>query len=214
MEKRKPTALVHDPVRGGASLESIKTEECPDDLRRSIFQGQEVITWHRIKDFQLVSLKLLAEKLLLGCTSYQRKSVLPLFVPGEIATTKLTFRRRVVLYASPNNPGADAVAQRIRKGSVGIELSQTPATSDGDGAPPGATHMLLYLAHATYLGKEGERLAEELRRARASQVSVVMVRHAPPLIILSHVACLARSRRLCLLRRVAATRKRHDQRRL
>ena len=61
MQKSKPLALVHDPVRGGAPLEFIRDEECPnDELRRGVFVNQatgephDVIVWHRIKDFQLV----------------------------------------------------------------------------------------------------------------------------------------------------------------
>ena len=65
VEKKKPITLVHDPVRGGAKLDFIRDEECPDELRGSVFDGRSVIEWHRIKDFQLVSLKLLAQQLLL-----------------------------------------------------------------------------------------------------------------------------------------------------
>ena len=36
-----------------------------------------MIEWHRIKDFQLVSLKLLAEQLLLGCPREVRSFLLP-----------------------------------------------------------------------------------------------------------------------------------------
>ena len=49
MKKRKPIALMHDPFKGGASLETIKAGECPDDLRGSIFDHRDVIAWHRIK---------------------------------------------------------------------------------------------------------------------------------------------------------------------
>ena len=51
----KPLVLVHDPFRGGATLEFIKAEECPSDLLDGIFllpgsnKEREVITWHRIK---------------------------------------------------------------------------------------------------------------------------------------------------------------------
>ena len=49
VEKKKPLTLVHDPVRGGASIEVIKNEECPDDLRAPVFRGREIIPWLRIK---------------------------------------------------------------------------------------------------------------------------------------------------------------------
>jgi len=51
----KPLVLVHDPVRGGATLEFIKAEECPSDLHNGTFlrpgsgEERDVITWHRIK---------------------------------------------------------------------------------------------------------------------------------------------------------------------
>ena len=60
MEKSKPLALVHDPVRGGAPLDFIRDEECPAEMKRGVFVSQatdephDVIVWHRIKDFQLV----------------------------------------------------------------------------------------------------------------------------------------------------------------
>ena len=46
--KAKPLSLVYDPVRGGATLQTIKEEECPDELK-PIFDGRKVIEWHRIK---------------------------------------------------------------------------------------------------------------------------------------------------------------------
>ena len=46
--KAKPLALVHDPVRGGATLETIKEDECPMELQ-GIFNGRKIIEWHRIK---------------------------------------------------------------------------------------------------------------------------------------------------------------------
>ena len=41
----KPITLVHDPVRGGATVEHIMTEECPEELRRPIFGRRDVIVW-------------------------------------------------------------------------------------------------------------------------------------------------------------------------
>ena len=49
VQKQKPIALVHDPVRGGAPLEVIRNEECPDELRALVFNGRDVIEWHRVK---------------------------------------------------------------------------------------------------------------------------------------------------------------------
>ena len=49
IEKQKPIALMFDQVRGGEQLEVIRADECPEDLRRPIFDGREVIEWHRIR---------------------------------------------------------------------------------------------------------------------------------------------------------------------
>ena len=70
LEVDKPIALMHDSAvyhKSHMSLQAIKQQECPDDLRGPIFNGRDVIEWHRIKDFQMVSLKLLAAEMLLGC---------------------------------------------------------------------------------------------------------------------------------------------------
>ena len=160
--------LVHDNVRGGATLDVIENEECPEDLRDAIFRDRRIIEWHRSKDFQLVSLKMIAEQLLLGCPVYRDEQSLPLFVPGEIASQRIAFRKPVVLYASPNNPGAAAIASRLADAAKRLTIVSQPAPADGDGGPPGATHLLLYLTSQTFVGDVGEALAEEIRRARAA----------------------------------------------
>ena len=50
--RRKPHVLVHDSasyLSTHATLEKIREEECPDDLRGPIFDGHGVIPWHRIR---------------------------------------------------------------------------------------------------------------------------------------------------------------------
>ena len=177
--KQKRISLVYDPVRGGAPLEALKHDECPVELRGPIFDARHVVEWHRIRDFQLRSLTLLAEQLLLGCPSYASKPQLPLFVPGELAQQRLGFPSAVALYASPNNPGAAETAARLRDGTLGLSVTDTPAPPAG-GKPPGATHMLLYLCQQTYLGRPGELLAAELREARAAGVATVMLHENDP----------------------------------
>ena len=98
----KPLALVHDPAKAGATLASIRDEECPVELRSDVFRNQTVIEWHRVKDFQQVSLKLLAERVLLGCPR-RASSVAPLtriglYVPGELPLQRMRFPRNVLLH--------------------------------------------------------------------------------------------------------------------
>ena len=101
--KNKHIALMFDPVKGGAPLEVIKEDECPEHLLGPIFMcpdrvtPRKVITWHRIKDFQLVSLKLLTEQMLLGCATYANliDAGLPLYLPNEISARQLMFSKKV-----------------------------------------------------------------------------------------------------------------------
>ena len=151
-----------------------------------------------------MSLKLLVEQLLGSCpqemvrwevdTSHGLDSK-GLFVPGELQHQRLELQTRVVVYVSPHNPGALAVARDFASAMDGaIEVVQDAeliAASIADGGietdqqrtrkvhdqQPTVTHFLLYLNDQTYLNAEGERLAEELRRARAagSKIEIVMV---------------------------------------
>ena len=196
LAKAKPITLMHDPVRGGGSLEFIKNEECDTELR-GIFEGRDIIVWHRIKvrapcltccasalhacthapscvlrqAFQDMSLQLLCEQLLLSCPTYATAKSLPLYVPGEVTLQRIQFSRPVVLYASKNNPGAAAAAAMLVEGVDALSVAEVPPALGG----VAATHFLLYLAHETYVGEAGDALAEELREARANHLPLVML---------------------------------------
>ena len=118
--------------------------------------------------FQLVTLKLIAEQLLLGGPRSGHVKKLHLCVPGEVQRQRLTFSRRVVVYASPNNPRAWAVAKDIASAMDDRIEVTSDETNDA------ITHFLLYLNDQTYL-ESGEELAEELRRARAAGSSIKLV---------------------------------------
>ena len=177
LDKGKPITLAHDSatyLESYMPLETIKRVECPDELRGPIFGGRDVIPWHRIADFQLVSLKMLSEQLLLGCPQnyiHLDSDSIGLFIPGELPRQKLAFHRRPVLYASPHNPGALAVAKDLTSGMGGRVI----VTSDI--AETVITHFLLYLNDQTFLHADGERLAHELRNLTmvGRTVQIVMV---------------------------------------
>ena len=117
--------------------------------------------------FQIVSLKLLAEQLLLGCPL--RGIPGALFIPGELQRQRLALSRRTVVFISPHNPGALAVAKDI----VSAVSGRVRVTSDStEGA---ITHFLLYLNEQTYLDAAGEMLADEVRVATAAGIAIVMV---------------------------------------
>ena len=69
LSMQKPLTLVHDGDKAHMTLEAIKREECPVDMQTAVFDNRNVIEWHRLHAFQMVSLKLLAEQLLLGSSA-------------------------------------------------------------------------------------------------------------------------------------------------
>ena len=114
LEAKVPIILVHETnvTRGGALLGELKAD-CSADHRDALF-GRTVIPWYRQKDFQLVSLKAISSALLHACPQYVRREALPeVYMPGDIESLRLTFRRPVTLFVSANNPGAAAIAMDL-----------------------------------------------------------------------------------------------------
>ena len=133
--------------------------------------------------FQHVSLKVIAEALLLKTPKYAGETALPLCIPGEVRADDLAFPKPVVLWASTLNAGArdlaGAVAAAVADGiSITDEtpsrLSSLPRSSDSGGDGDEATHMLLYLNTATWAGDGAEALAEQVRAARRAKLPIVM----------------------------------------
>ena len=126
-----------------------------------------------------MSLKLLAEQLLLGCKLEVDHLGRGLYIPGELARQKVTLRPGLVMFASANNPGALEVARDLAAGMEGkfVVTSNPASLRSEDGKKAKATHLLLYLNDQTYGGEAGERLADELRlvREEGSDISVCMV---------------------------------------
>ena len=205
--KQKPIALLHDPVKGGADLETIRGQ-CPKELLSPIFDGRSIIQWHRIKAFQQVSLKLLTEQLLRGLPggagSGAGGNALRLYIPGELPRTRLALPQDLFVYASKHNPGAMDVVDDLstamdgaftpidqpsaivpRRASSLLRRAQlrtarrTPAMLSKriSSASTGATHMLLYLNEDTFAGQPGEALAEEVRRVLAAGEPALVMVH-------------------------------------
>ena len=113
----------------------------------------------------MMSMKLISEQLMLGCPWAANLGKLDLFIPGELPRQRLTFSRRIVVFASPNNPGALRVAKDLALATGDcIEVTSDRTNST-------ITHFLLYLNDKTYSHSAGKELAEELRRAGAVQGS-------------------------------------------
>ena len=186
VEKAKPLMLTHEVevTKGGGPLEKIKIELDDQQLSAAVFsEGRRLTIWYRIAAFQLISLKQLAEFTLLQTPAYKDRTTLDIFVPGELLRETLRFTKRVVVYASPHNPGARALAAELEQAYNDITTTEKfPALSLHDnGAEAGSgsgdflpTHFLLYLSFNTYLEDAGRSLAVELRRARAAELPLVM----------------------------------------
>ena len=167
----KPLVLVQeiDPTKGGGTLEELRAE-CPPALRTAIFgAGRRVVTWHRKVEFQAVSLKMIAEGLLLHTPTYLTETSLSLVVPGETQLHDLAFTKPVVVWASPANDGARALAAELARTFVGLTITED--------APETATHMLLYLSSASFTDP---RLAEQVEAARAARLPIVLAHENDP----------------------------------
>ena len=107
--------LVHeaDVTKGGLSLVDVRGE-APEDLHPPVLDGRFPITWHRIADFQLMSLKLLAEAMLHGTPHFTSKAV-ECFFPGELSPASMFLAKPAMLYVSPSNPGAIRCAAALNQ---------------------------------------------------------------------------------------------------
>lgn len=157
-----------DPARGGGPLPAIKLELGDTLLRDTIFApGRRITTWCRSAHFQLVSLKEIAEFLLLQSPRYKDLDELPMYVPGEILSMRLAFESPLTLYVSPNNPGARTFASELEHAYAQVNVVESLPDPFQSGSE--VTHFLLYLNSETFLGDAGVRLAEEVRAVRAGQ---------------------------------------------
>ena len=100
-------------------------------------RATEVIAWHRIRDFQLLSLKLLCQRVLKASPLYggvvskgaappssSRKSLpTDLVLPGEILTLQLSCKDdHVWLFCSPQNPACRSVGREIARQIDGVHV--------------------------------------------------------------------------------------------
>jgi len=182
VEKKKPLMLTLEVElpKGGGPLEEIKAELDDKRLKEAVFaEGRLITIWYRIADFQLISLKQISAFVLQQTPKYLGTGDLGIYVPGELLRESLGFETPAVMYASPHNPGAKALAAELEQAYSGIATTEV-FTAGAEGASSAPTHFLLYLNHHTYLEDAGAKLAEELRRARAANLPIVMAHENDP----------------------------------
>ncbi|EOD17405.1 hypothetical protein EMIHUDRAFT_210090 [Emiliania huxleyi CCMP1516] len=180
LEMDKPLVLVQeaDPEKGGGTLQALR-DECPEDLQPAIFDKDWPLTiWYRSDEFQLISLKIIAEALratashsavlsisrptpfeqqavLLCSPNYLNKTSLPLCVSGELESQSLAFSKQTTVWASPANPGAAELACELANAFRGLTVS-------------------------TVADDDGERLAEHVKQAREDKLKIVMAHENDP----------------------------------
>ena len=116
LDQGKPIVLVQeaDPAKGGGTLAELRAE-CPEELQVAVFDARwKLVVWHRIHEFQLLSLKMIAEAMLLKSPEYSLLAELSVYIPGELKLESLSLKNPVVLHASSANPGALALAKELQ----------------------------------------------------------------------------------------------------
>ncbi|KAL1527880.1 hypothetical protein AB1Y20_009256 [Prymnesium parvum] len=167
-----------DHAKGGAPLHYLRDHECPQDLVEVIFGDDgKIIQWHRAIEFQLLTLKKIAEAALLASPAYSHKKSLPLSVHGEVALgVKQRAPKAVYIYASSNNAGARTFAQELQEDHLSnlFIAEKMPSEADWRGSRT-MVHFFLYLSKDTFAGNSGARLAAEIRMARKRRIPFVLV---------------------------------------
>ena len=123
------------------------------EVRGYVFDDRSVITYHRARDFQLVTMKLLAQQVLRECPNFKSAHAssaqlgspsggegadVQLILPGEVSRRKLRFRRPITVYVSPHNPGAASAIEALQEG-FRTAASRRSSSIQADGTAPAAS---------------------------------------------------------------------------
>lgn len=206
-DQRKPVVLLREANigKGGVSLADsmLECEQRPG-VRDYIFTGRQAVTWMRIQEHQLESLRQVAMGVLLATPRYaslqsQAMDTVDLRIPGEVRLQRLRLPRTVCLCYSSANPGAVRVAEELCDRLGRENVTVTPWTvTPGAASSPGdqrrrksskfpsflrsqRTTFLLYLNSTTWDATDPDRreaLAGHVARARDGGVSLLMVHEA------------------------------------
>jgi len=117
VEEKKPIVAVHEAEisKGGVDLQEC-IADCPTKYKDFIFPpGKPPITWQRIKEFHLFSLKLIAHELLCHCPTFVRKDLneKDLFFINEEPIEELKLNGGRWLHVSEHNLGAKNEADKL-----------------------------------------------------------------------------------------------------
>lgn len=187
-EDELPLIGVHeaDTAKQGAPLDVLQCA-CPEAHRYYLFNG-EVLPWHRVRDFQMLVLAKVAERIVqassaasLAAVSIRQRrlsaapeghcsseavydkipDIEPLRVQGALAWAPLHFATRVAIYTSVHNPEAAEIAQQLR--DRWQNEMHVVETFDGPACDSG--RWLLCLSPTAFDGPVGALLVAELESA-------------------------------------------------
>ena len=74
-------------------MEELKNELRDEEMRAELFSKRTPIIWYRLSDFQLETLKRIAEVMLLHTPIYNSSSSLELYVPGDLLSKTYVFHK-------------------------------------------------------------------------------------------------------------------------
>ncbi len=164
-----PLILVHesDETKNGMPLPSLRhaaSQRLSARDTECLFDDGRIIPWHRVADFQQVSVAAIAEEVLLASPAYANASALPLHVDGGLAWSQPIFGTpRPTVYVSPNNPAAADVAEEMHSafGELRPAKERLPQALEGLPRP----HWLVALSPSCFQGALGDLLRTELMDA-------------------------------------------------
>jgi len=173
LDHKKPYFFMHeaDEDRGGMPLDVLRKDWASVRPEVTLFSDSTpTITWHRVQDYQLMSLRMTAELMIHEMPSYSNFKQPPkLFLRGNILSKSFSFKVKPAVYVSANNPGAMEMADELhgKYGAAGLTISrQMPpefaAYDTSNNSRRKMRHLLI-----TRLGRRGVCCCPLLPRQRA-----------------------------------------------
>ena len=124
-DHKLPLVRLHesDSSKHTASLDELVIK-CPSEHADFIFpQGEEtpVVSWHRLREFQLVSLAQIAEQMLRASPAYDKNVELPLFVPHGLAWAQPAVDASGGLHMYVSQLNMDAAKEALQEGAREVQ---------------------------------------------------------------------------------------------
>ena len=177
IQHRLPLVRVHDSdtTKNGTPLASLRrtaTQRLSQRNSEYVFDEGQIVPWHRVSEFQVLALALIAEQTLLASPAYHDDDAVPLYVNGALAWAHPAFAAdaEVHLYVSVDNPDARAPACQMNDLFAAVRLVDA---LDGP-----QRRWLLFVSPTCFSEERGERLEAEVLSALAAGVRPVVL-YAP-----------------------------------